>query len=77
MFADNPDIAEELFLALKANVTESVPLFLNTPAVNLAAVDLAERQGLKVVFETARMYRGTPPDLPINRLFGVTTFELG
>jgi len=77
LFADNPDIAEELFLALKATVPEGVPLFLDTPAVNLAAVDLAERHGLKVVFETARMYRGTPPDLPINRLFGVTTFELG
>ena len=29
------------------------------------------------VFETARMYRGSVPALPLNRIFGVTTFELG
>ena len=30
-----------------------------------------------VAFDTARMYTGKYPDLPTNRLFGVTTFELG
>jgi len=30
-----------------------------------------------VVFETARMYTGAAPQLPLRRLFGVTTFELG
>jgi len=29
------------------------------------------------VFETARMYRGAAPDLPVDRWFGVTSFELG
>jgi hypothetical protein len=29
------------------------------------------------VFETARMYKGPPPDEPLSRIFGVTTFELG
>jgi hypothetical protein len=29
------------------------------------------------VFETARMYTGQPPPEPVNRIFGVTTFELG
>jgi hypothetical protein len=47
------------------------------PQVNQAAVDLAERHQMKVVFETARMYRGQEPTLPLDRLFGVTTFELG
>jgi GNAT superfamily N-acetyltransferase len=77
LFADSPELAEELFLALKAHVQEGVPLFLDTPAVNLEAVDLAKRHNMTVVFETARMYKGESPDLPINRLFGVTTFELG
>jgi len=30
-----------------------------------------------VVFETARMYKGPAPQLPVERIFGVTTFELG
>jgi len=29
------------------------------------------------VFETARMYTGAIPELPMDRLFGVTSFELG
>jgi hypothetical protein len=28
-------------------------------------------------FETARMYKGPAPSLPLERIFGVTTFELG
>jgi len=45
--------------------------------VNSEAVALAERHGMKVVFETARMYRGDRPALPLERVFGITTFELG
>jgi hypothetical protein len=29
------------------------------------------------VFETARMYRGAAPELPLGNIFGITTFELG
>jgi hypothetical protein len=32
---------------------------------------------MAVVFETVRMYRGKAPQLPLARLFGVTSFELG
>lgn len=77
LFADSPELAERLFLALKAHAPADASIFLDTPAVNAAAADLADRHNLTVAFETARMYRGNNPDLPINRLFGVTTFELG
>jgi ribosomal protein S18 acetylase RimI-like enzyme len=77
LFADSPDLAERLFLALKAHAPEGAPIFLDTPEVNPAAVDLAKRHNMTLVFETARMYTGKTPDLPLNRLFGVTTFELG
>jgi hypothetical protein len=29
------------------------------------------------VFETARMYTHEPPAIPLARVFGITTFELG
>jgi len=77
LFADSAVVAERLFLALKAHAPENAPLFLDTPEVNPAAVDLAKRHNMTPVFETARMYMGKSPDLPLNRLFGVTTFELG
>lgn len=77
LFSDSPDFAEILFSALKAHVPEDVPIFLDTPEMNSAAVDLAKRHNMIVAFETARMYTGKRPDLPITRVFGVTTFELG
>lgn len=77
LFAENQDGAESLFLALKSYAPEGIPVFLDTPSVNPAALNLAERYGMSPIFETARMYRGEKPLLPINRLFGVTTFELG
>jgi GNAT superfamily N-acetyltransferase len=77
LFADSPELAARLFFALQGEAPAGAPLFLDTPAVNGAAVALATGQGMTVVFETARMYLGPAPDLPIDRLFGVTTFELG
>jgi hypothetical protein len=38
---------------------------------------MAEQAGLDAVFETARMYKGKPPSLPLAQIFGITTFELG
>ena len=52
-------------------------IFLDVPAVNREAVSLAQSVGLAPVFETARMYTGAIPSLRLERVFGVTTFELG
>jgi len=77
LFADDPTFAESLFSALQAYVPQGAVIYLDVPEANAAAMALAERHGMTVVFETARMYTGRAPDLPLRRLFGVTTFELG
>ena len=77
LFADNPEFAEYLFAALKSYIPEGDSFFLDVPEVNPAAVDLAKRHSMTVTFETARMYKGQCRDMPINRMFGVTTLELG
>ncbi len=77
LFADDPKLAETLFHSLVSRVKPGQPVFLDVPEVNRDAVSLAESIGMHVMFETARMYTGEFPDLPMNRLFGVTTFELG
>ena len=77
LFADDPAFAESLFNALQAYVPQGAVLYLDVPEPNAAAMALAERHGMAVVFETARMYTGVAPQLPMRRLFGVTTFELG
>ena len=77
LFADNPELAESLFQSLKSKVSLSERIFLDTPELNQAAVALAEKYKMKVSFETARMYTGNFPDMPLNRLFGVASFEIG
>jgi GNAT superfamily N-acetyltransferase len=76
LFADNERIATELFDGLAARMPGEV-IVLDAPETNPAAVALAERRGMTSVFETARMYTREPPTLAIERVFGVTSFELG
>lgn len=76
LFADDAARADLLFRRLAASAPGAV-IALDTPEPNAAAVALAGRYGLSPSFETARMYRGPAPELPLLRLFGVTTFELG
>lgn len=77
LFAEDKSIAEHIFLALRASVTPDEPLYLDTPEVNEPALQLAEKYKMRVSFETARMYTGKFPKIPTNKIFGVTTFELG
>jgi GNAT superfamily N-acetyltransferase len=76
LFADHDEAAALLFRALAAKAG-AAPVFLDLPEPNEAAARLATRHGLAPVFETARMYRGPAPDLPLARIYGITTFELG
>lgn len=77
LYANQPELAENLFLALKAGTKPSDSVFLDVPEVNPAAVALATRFDMALSFETARMYTATPPQLPLPRIFGVTSFEIG
>ena len=56
---------------------EGDAVFLDVPQPNADAVALAERERMRGVFETARMYTGDAPACELPRVYGVTTFELG
>lgn len=56
---------------------ESNEIVLDVPVVNRDAIVLAESLSLKATFETARMYTGAVASLRLDRVFGVTSFELG
>lgn len=75
LFADDARGADRLFRALACEARGEVTL--DPPAPNAAALALCRRYGLSPVFETARMYRGAAPELPLSNIYGVTTFELG
>jgi GNAT superfamily N-acetyltransferase len=76
LVADDRAAAEAVLSALLASVGGG-EIFLDVPSVNRDAGALAKDLGLAPVFETARMYTGAIPPLRLERVFGVTTFELG
>ena len=76
LFADNGEIAGQLFAALTSSVAGEV-FFFDVPEINANALALAKRYGMTSVFETARMYTQEAPAMSMERVFGVTSFELG
>ncbi|MCA1454334.1 GNAT family N-acetyltransferase [Bradyrhizobium sp. BRP22] len=76
LVADDRASAEVVLSALLARVGDG-ETFLDVPGINRDAIALAHDLGLAPVFETARMYTGPVPPLRLERIFGVTTFELG
>ncbi len=76
LVADGRGAAETIFTALTTAIGGG-EVFLDVPSVNGDAVALAQGRGLAPVFETARMYTGPIRPLRVERVFGVTTFELG
>jgi len=77
LFADTEAIAEALYVALASRAAPGEAVFLDVPEPNDSALALTQRHGMRMVFETARMYTGTAPEVPMGRLYGITTFELG
>ena len=55
-------------------IESDIFIVMLSPFTNIIMVPT---NNMKIVFETARMYTGDPPNLPLDRIFGVTTFELG
>jgi hypothetical protein len=76
LVADDRSTAEAVLSALLARVGGG-EIFLDVPGINREAIALAQEFGLTPVFETARMYTGAIPPLRLERVFGVTSFELG
>ena len=78
LFADSYTVAR----ALLAQTLQALPIggfvFLDVPAANTAACQLAAAHGWEKTFETLRMYRGEICSIDTtDRVWGITTFELG
>ncbi|MER5217525.1 GNAT family N-acetyltransferase [Streptomyces sp. NPDC002838] len=76
LFADTAEDARSLFAALTADAAGS-EIAVDVPETNRAGIALAEAAGLTPSFETARMYTGPVRPYAQDRVFGVTTLELG
>ncbi|MCA3278877.1 MAG: GNAT family N-acetyltransferase [Roseomonas sp.] len=76
LFAETPEAARGIFASLIAQAPAG-PVFVDIPEPNSAAISMAQDAGMTPVFETARMYAGAAPDLPLAQIYGITSFELG
>ena len=76
LFADTPAGARTLFAALLERAPPG-PVFLDLPEPNADALAMAIAAGMTPSFETARMYAGAAPQLPLSRIYGISSFELG
>ena len=76
LFADNEAIAIEILEALTSNISGEV-YYLDIPEPNTEALKVAEQYNMQKVFETARMYTKEIPNVPLHKVFGITSFELG
>ena len=76
LFAEDEGTAEKIFLSL-SEFADGAEVYLDVPEVNLKGNALKDKYGMKYVFETARMYNNGKPEDHTDKVFGVTTFELG
>ncbi len=76
LFADTADDARALFAALSAEAA-GTEVAIDVPETNTAAVAMVEEAGFAPSFETARMYTGPVREFARERVFGLTTLELG
>ncbi len=76
LFADDLAAARALYGHLTPFAAGG-PLFLDAPENNPAALALVAEHPMREAFGCARMYLGPVPTIAHERVFGVTTFELG
>ncbi len=77
LFAQTEQDAEQLLVSLSASISADAAIYLDVPECNPAAMRLAQHHAMQPMFETARMYTGTAPEMALERTFGISTFELG
>lgn len=71
LFAEDINTAVDLLGAFHGQVQIDVPMY------QVSLLSELEGRGLVRQFETARMYRGTPRHISSERVFAVTSLELG
>jgi hypothetical protein len=77
LFARDRATAERILDGLVAGIPGE-QFYLDIPVPNAAAVALVQDRKMTPVFYTARLYSTRDPvPLPLDEIFGVTTFELG
>ena len=75
LLADAPLLAGALLDRLCSERTG--PVLIDAPEANPRAHRLLEQRGFQIAGRTVRMYCGTPPELPLQDIYGLACLELG
>ncbi len=76
LFALNEHVAQSLLECCLNSAVDEV-VFIDIPCSNAQALQMVKDYNASYVFECARMYYGNPPKTMSDRIFGITSFELG
>lgn len=76
ILAESPEAAGHILRDLSTSVA-GAQIQIDLPEVNEAAVQLVETLGLAPVFGCQRLYLGQRPNLPIARIFAISSLEFG
>ncbi len=76
LFAESASVADALLTSFQLE-SRGEPMFLDAPDNNPAAIELCSKHDMQEVFGCERMYYGPVPELDHDRIFGVTTLEIG
>ena len=76
LFADTPEIAETLFIAL-SSCAPNEKIYIDVPETNKEALALIKRFRMQMSFESVRMYSKKQPSFPVRNVYGITSSELG
>jgi GNAT superfamily N-acetyltransferase len=76
LFADQSEIADGLFDAL-CNHAFGQPVFIDVPEPNQSASKIAAKHNMTPIFACQRMYLRGDPGLPLQSIYGITSFEAG
>ena len=77
LYAADINIANVLFQSALTKIPLDSMVYLDIPEPNANANQLASHHQMEKVFETARMYTKYTPNINLQNIYGVTTFELG
>jgi hypothetical protein len=77
LFADDEVIAEKLFRGLQSKIPLQSDFTMDIPEPNKKALFFTDKYKMEYFFETARMYKGGIPKIDLNKIFGITSYELG
>jgi hypothetical protein len=72
-----PLFARDMSVALELLATVSGPVQTDVPAIQTDWLEALATRGLEPGFRTKRMYRGDLPSVRLDRVFGVSSLELG